>query len=575
MDLSRQLRRYGPLTAIVVVAALVVTLVLLGGGDGETASVDEDDRALGEDGYTVETDWGTVTLPAGVIPFSVAEEEGLDIDWPETCDTERGAVAVPSFFAPECYAPFEGDNGGATARGVTQDSIRVVLYESQDNDPILDPITGLVSDDRPAELTETYQAFLPYFNEYYETYGREVELIVYRATGNALDEVAARADAVQIAQEIQPFAVFDGPWLTSAFADELAAQGVLHISLLGGSQEPDYYAEADPYMFQIGISPRQGREHVAEYIGRRLAGRPAEYAGDQAQTRQERRFGLVYLETSTIAEDVLRELEDGLADYGVQLAAVASYQNPLDVASIAPGIIAQMKDAGVTSLLVVGDPLTPQTFTRTATDQDYFPEWILAGSPFADTAAYARTYDQQQWAHAFGVSFGAARRDPAVSSAGQLFRWYTCSEPPAEDGVELMSPIPSLFFAVLQAVGPDLTVERFREVLFGAGPTPTALTAPSLSYGTADRGRWDEVDYQGVDDATEIWWDPQATGPDETGTEGQGLYRYVDGGLRYLPGEWPETPPGVFKPVGSVTIYREPPAAESYPDYPSPCDRDQ
>lgn len=570
-DRSRQLRRYGPLVAIVLVVAVVATVVVLGGGDDDTPSATEGEAAEG--GYAVETEWGgTFTLPEGVIPFSVAEREGLDIDWPETCDTERGTAAIPSFFAPECYAPFEGDNGGATARGVTEDSIRVVLYQAMENDPIIEAIVGLVSNDTPAQLTETYQRLLPYFSEYYETYGREVELIVYQGTGDALDEVAARADAVQIAQEIQPFAVFDGPQLTSAFADELAAQGILHIGLLGGGEQPEYYEEADPYLFQVGMAPSQGRQHVAEYIGKRLAREPAVHAGDEQLAQQERRFGLVYLETGPAAEEVLADFEDGLAEYDVQLEAVASYSNPLDVSTAAPGIIAQMKDAGVTSLIVVGDPLTPQTFTRTATDQDYFPEWIVAGAPFADTAVYARTYDQAQWAHAFGVSFGAARRDPSVASANQLFRWYTCSEPPASEGVELVSPIPSVFFAVIQAVGPNLTHENFRNVLFAADPTRTALTAPSLSWGTPEKGRWDEADYQGVDDATEIWWDPQATGPDETGVEGSGMYRYVDGGARYLPGEWPETAPNVFETDDSVTIYTEPPAEEAYPDYPSPCD---
>jgi hypothetical protein len=571
MDLPTQLRRYGPLGAAAVVAVIVVAIVVVGGGDDEPSA--DDDVGADESGYVVETEWGgSVTLPEGVIPFSVAEDEGLDIDWPETCDTERGVAAVPNFFAPECYAPFEGDNGGSTAQGVTEDTIKVVLYEAIENDPILEAITGLVSDDTPADLTATYQEFLAYFHDYYETYGREVELIVYEGTGDALDEVAARADAVEIAERIQPFAVFDGPQLTSAFADELAAQGVLHIGLLGGGEQPEYYTEADPYLFQLGMAPNQGRQHVAEYIGKRLAGDVAEHAGDEALAEQERRFGLVYLETGPAADQVLADFENGLAEHGVELAAVASYENPLDVSAVAPGVIAEMKDAGVTSLILVGDPLTPATFTRTATDQDYFPEWVLAGSPFADTAAYARTYDQEQWAHAFGVSFGAARRDPTLSSGYQLFRWYTCSEPPAGDGVELVSPIPSLFFAVIQAVGPDLTHQRFRDIMFAADPTQIALTAPSLSWGPPEKGRWDEVDYQGVDDATEIWWDPEATGPDETGAEGTGMYRYVDGGTRYLPGGWPESPPAAFEEEGSVTIYTQPPAGETYPDYPSPCE---
>lgn len=162
----------------------------------------------------------------------------------------------------------------------------------------------------------------------------------------------------------------------------------------------------------------------------------------------------------------------GLAEYGVELAAVASYQNPLDVSAQAPGIIARMNDAGVASLILVGDPLTPQTFTRTA-----------PGGPQESDGA------------------GTAR---GVGSA-------------------------------------------------------------------AEKGRWDEVDYQGVDDATEVWWDPEAMGPDENGNDGLGMYRYVDGGERYLPGEWPETRPAVFQEEDSVTIYTERPADEAYPQYPSPC----
>src|SRR5690606_8481563 len=152
---------------------------------------------------------------------------------------------------------------------------------------------------------ETYEAFLPYFEEFYETYGRKVELIVYEGTGNAIDEVAARADAVKIAQEIQPFAVWEGPLLTDAFADELAAQGILNIGLAGGGFQPDYYAERSPYLIQVGQSPGQNRVHLAEYIGKRLAGDPAVHAGDEAFHDQERKFGLIYLTTGPQSEEIV------------------------------------------------------------------------------------------------------------------------------------------------------------------------------------------------------------------------------------------------------------------------------
>ncbi|MDZ7731748.1 MAG: hypothetical protein U5R31_00345 [Acidimicrobiia bacterium] len=196
----------------------------------------------------------------------------------------------------------------------------------------------------------------------------------------------------------------------------------------------------------------------------------------------------------------------------------------------------------------------------------------MEGVGLIDSTIYGRTYDQQQWENAFGLSYGAAPQDPEVSSYGALYRWYNCAEPPAADTIELVYPIPSFFYSILQGVGPDLTHENFAEAAFNADPTARGVTVPSLSWGGPEKGRWDEPDYQGVDDGTEIWWDPDASGPDETGTEGTGMYRYVDGGERYLPGEWPEEDPDVFVEEGSVTIYDEPPEAEVAPDYPSPCE---
>lgn len=566
---SSNIRKYAPLVAIVAVIAVVGVIALVGGDDEETAEGPEEAELTG---YEVQTDWGpTFTLPEGVIPFSVAEENDLDIDWPDTCDTERGTAAVPSFFAPDCFAPFDGDNGGPTARGVTEDTIRVVLYQAPDEDAILDAIAGAVTNDTPEEVSATYERFLPFFEEFYETYGREVELIVYEAEGTAIDEVAARAAAAEIAEEIEPFAVWGGPLLTGAFADELAARGILS---LGGAvgDTPEYFEERDPYLFNITMGPWQVRQHLGEYIGKRLSGRPAEHAGDEAMHDQERVFGLIYLETGPESDLILEELEAKLAEYDEELAAVATYANPLTIANEAPGFMAQMRDAGVTTLILTGDPLSPAALTQAATDQEYFPEWILSGSILNDTATFARTYDQEQWANAFGISTLAARTDPARTNARHLFEWYNCDAPPAHDYIELVYPTPAVFYAVLQGVGPNLTHEAFRDAIFSADPTPRALTNPSLSWGTPEKGRWNEVDYQGIDDATELWWDPDAVGPDENLEEGQGLYAYVDGGERYLIGEWPDTAPDVFDEDNAVHIYDEPPEEEAAPDYPSPCE---
>lgn len=79
-------------------------------------------------------------------------------------------------------------------------------------------------------------------------------------------------------------------------------------------------------------------------------------------------------------------------------------------------------------------------------------------------------------------------------------------------------------------------------------------------------------DYNGIDDVSEIWWDPDATGVDELDKDGVGMYQWVNGGQRYLPGQWPETDPDVFNPEGAVSFYVDVPESErAAVDYPSPA----
>ncbi len=555
-DRSRQLRRWGPIVAIgaVVLVGLVFVLLL---GDEE-----------GERPTTTTTREQGAGPPEGVLSFSMAQEQGTDVEWPETCDTERGVLAAPFFFAPECYAPFEGENQGATESGVTEESITVVVYQTPDDDPILTAISSFVSDDTNEQARETLETMLPYYHQYYETYGREVELIFFEGTGASDDEVAARADAETIVEEYDPFMVWGTPVIAATpFVEELAAQGVPVFST-GGLGTPDFAAENDPYFFSIGIGTVQARQHLAEYIGKRLAERPASHAGPEIEG-QERVFGTVYLDTGAEAAETLELFEEYLAAFDVSLAEAISYTDPTTLQADAPEVIARLKASGVTSVVFTGDPLAPRALTAEATAQEYYPEWILTGTALVDTTAFGRIYDQQQWSHAFGPSNQSARTAPQASGFWRLYEWYTCSPPPASETLTLVMAAPNAFFSVLQAAGPDLTHESFRDALFAGDPTPSAITNPSLSWG--DHGRWPEPDYFGVDDATEVWWDPDATGLSETGEEGRGMYRYVDGGRRYLPGEWPETDPAVFETEGSVVLYDEPPAEEQAPDYPSPC----
>ena len=71
---------------------------------------------------------------------------------------------------------------------------------------------------------------------------------------------------------------------------------------------------------------------------------------------------------------------------------------------------------------------------------------------------------------------------------------------------------------------------------------------------------WKGIDLTAGDDATVIWWDANATGPDEVGNIGAGLYRYADGGARYLPDGWPSTAVGLYNDATSTTVLTTIPA---------------
>ncbi len=328
---NRALRRWGPIAAIVVVIAVVIGVVVIAGGgdddDGDiagtgtsaasspdaaatTAPATTGSTAPGTDPGTDTTTAGTdATAPGEVtfpMTFSAAQEQGIegDIDWGERCDTETGRLAIPDFFAPECYAPWDGgDNGGATATGVTEDTIKVVFYLSLENDPIINYITDAIAgDDTNEQRLETMQNVVRFIDTYYELYGRRIELIPFNATGFAADEVAARADAVRIAEEIQPFAVLEGPALTSAFGDELTARGIMCISCVPG-QPTNFYADRDPLIWAIDSNSEQRQDHVFEFVQKQLVGKNAEFGGE-AVVNSPRTFAYVYLESGPTSAEL-------------------------------------------------------------------------------------------------------------------------------------------------------------------------------------------------------------------------------------------------------------------------------
>jgi hypothetical protein len=258
---------------------------------------------------------------------------------------------------------------------------------------------------------------------------------------------------------------------------------------------------------------------------------------------------------------------------GVEVAEQILYPlDPSRAAELATNAVTKMQGAGVTTVLVQADPILLPAFTKEATKQEWYPEWVLGGSPFIDTTAFARTFDPDQWEHAFGISYFPPQTVTDINPPVRLYEWFHGERPPVVATLPLLLIYPqvTLFFTGLEYAGPDLTAETFRNGLFVMPPTARATTQPSVSYG---EHRWEEPEYAGIDDMVELWWDADAEGVDEAGEEGTGMYRYANGATRYLVDEWDDSE-SVFKQEGSITIIEELPEDEQPPDYPSPADGD-
>jgi len=275
--------------------------------------------------------------------------------------------------------------------------------------------------------------------------------------------------------------------------------------------------------------------HLAEYVGKRLFGRPARHAGSPTLQQQTRKLGLVYLDTPEgIYKPGVDAFERELERYGASLTDRISYEGDINRAQEqARLIISRLKDKGVTSVLFSGDPVAPIFLTQEATAQDYHPEWVVAGTALSDIDVVAQLYDQEQWSRAFGVSYLSSFL-PIESGIGYSAYKTVRNDEPAFAVETIYAQMYMLALGIHMA-GPNLTPETFEQGMF------------AYPGGTGPFGTWgfDEDSYTPTQDYRVIWYDPAATSPMNSK---QGAYIEAYDGRRFKKGELPASDqPPVFQ----------------------------
>jgi len=550
-------KRYGPLIVIVAIVAIVAIVVAV-------SSSSDHDKAT-----TTTTAASGGSIPKQPWPlFTQANKDS--IKWGPNCNTELGTVKIPYTYAAPCAKPFSGDNGGATADGVTKDAIKIVVYQADPSKDALAAATvrGSGADVSPASARTTYQGYFDMYEKYYNFYGRKLDVVFFPGTGAPDDEVTARSDADAIA-DMHPFAVMSGPNRTPVWAQELLARHVMCVGQCSLAVPEKTINDGPQYLYGVGPTPEQAGLMTAKFVTTQLAGKKAVYGGDDVKNKT-RVFGVAHYDTvDGQQKQAFAALKSAFQKANVKIAADLPFQ--LDLArgqENARTIIAKLKDAGVTTVVYTGDPLTPGDLTKEATAQNYFPEWVIGSNVLVDIALFGRTYDQKQWTHAFGLALTQARVNQDANPAYNVYKWFNGVKPPNNTYGVILADMAQTMNGINNA-GPDLTPDTFRAAVYNAPVQGGTPLAPRTSRGK--HGLWPGIDVGGSDDTGLIWWNPNAHGEDEIGQVGDGLYEYVQMGKRWTLDDIPATDPGFFNPANSVTIFTSIPKQYQVPDYPSPA----
>jgi hypothetical protein len=272
---------------------------------------------------------------------------------------------------------------------------------------------------------------------------------------------------------------------------------------------------------------------VAATIGRLKGQGTADYAGG-AQKGKPRVYGIVAPENAEYKESVER-YEQKMKEAGFSFATSLRYK--LDINSMpnqAANIVAQMKDAGVTTVVCACDPvMLALGMAPKANEQDWEPEWMTAGLAFVDQDIVSQLIDDRQWQHSFGIAFNAESEPQGGSFPYAAFKQMRPDDEPAFGVEELYYQMYILALGV-QLAGPNLTADSFEAGLF------------SYPGRSGPRGFWSfsPTDYTTVDDFREIWWDPKRISPQNNK---EGAWVQVNGGARHTYQHMPSGPAPFFK----------------------------
>jgi hypothetical protein len=441
-------------------------------------------------------------------------------------------------YAPPCFEWSGGDNGGATAKGVTADAIKIGYRRSAGGADILSTIRRFqpgATPTNPEDVIRTVEGLVEYFNKNFQFYGRKISLQGFQANGEPTLELTgagqqqAEADALTVANDLGAFA--DISATTEPYNAALSAKKV--IALGAPYMSDEYFAARRPYAWSSAPSCSIVSRATAEAHIKTLEGLPARFAGDPALRNRKRKIAVITPDNKEY-QNCLAESVKYIKDNGGDLVTL-SY--PLDLGGLAKSaenLLNRLQTEQITTVACACDPILPRYLVEAATKVNYRPEWVVMGTALIDSDIVASGYDQSQWKSAFGLTALGPQYPVKESPAYKAFKSVRRDQEPVE-GVEGIYDQLYLLSIGLQMAGPDLSPETFEKGMF------------AYPERTGPRGTWrfGPGKYTPQATAAPVWWDANG---DSAVTGKKGTYRMLPS---YRIGEAAKGEPRFFEPAGA------------------------
>jgi hypothetical protein len=453
--------------------------------------------------------------------------------------------------SPPCVPLWEGtDNGGATSKGVTRDSIKVAVV-ARDND---------------GQLTRQDKALEAYFNKRFEMYGRKLTLVPYTQAPNFTTGDKMEGDAVIVDEQIGAFASLAygaQQGQEQVYFDALARRGIISVatSFLG----PNSSAEADlakhaPYEWSYYAPIDLIQKNLAEIICKQLVAKPPSFAGGSQAIAPTRQFGMIIDGTVRGAKPVTGEPLLALtrrcgAVWDVHVIDPPPPTTPDANVNGTKEAMTQMQGNGVTTIVCICfyNYLLGAMQNANVASPSYQPEFIVQSYGVQDVDfTVAGAWPEPASDHVLGM-----RSLNKVLPRPDMPYWRAAREvdptyPEGQHNVDTKYWDLLLLASGIQLAGPSLTPQTFEQGLQRAKfPNPGCGKAPAFQACVG----FDNGTHTMIKDFSMIWWDPNGRSIEEDYTKstnalqqarGQGSYCYADLGTRHALGTWPAGDAPVF-----------------------------